>query len=69
MVEFRCADSGTVCPTVLRASSRQELLRQVAAHLSQQHRVKTPTHTIMNYLGGLTKTVAEEPASDGRRRR
>lgn len=68
MVEFRCADSGTVCPTVLRAHTREELLRQVAAHLSQQHRVKTATQTIMNYFGGLAKTVAEPPSNGGRTR-
>lgn len=61
MIEFRCADAGTVCRGVVRAHSREELLRQMADHLSQEHRVKSPTRTIMNYLAGLVRTV-EEPA-------
>lgn len=62
MIEFRCADSGTVCPSVLRAHTKEELHRQVADHLSRQHRVRTPTQTIMNYLTGLARPVAD-PAS------
>lgn len=63
MVEFRCADAGTVCTGVLRASSKEDLLRYVADHLSQQHGVRTPTQTIMSYMAGLVKTVQEEPAA------
>jgi len=68
MVEFRCADAGTVCPALLQASSQDELMRQVADHLKRDHRVKTPNRTILNYMGGLVRP-AEEPASAGRRAR
>jgi predicted small metal-binding protein len=63
MFEFRCADAGTVCPALLRASTKEELERQVAEHFRRQHRVKTATETLMSYLTGLAKPVSTEPAS------
>jgi predicted small metal-binding protein len=63
MFEFRCADSGTVCPALLRAFSKEELERQVAAHFRRQHRVKTATETLMNYLVGLAKPVAGQTSA------
>lgn len=64
MVELRCADSGTICTAVLRASSKEEVLRAMADHLSREHRVSRPTGTIMNYMAGLVKPVVlEAPAS------
>lgn len=68
MLEFRCADSGTVCPDLLHAFTREELHRQVTDHLRRRHRVKTPTRTITNYLEGLARTV-DEPTSDKKARR
>lgn len=68
MLEFRCADSGTVCGRVLQAFTRDELTRQVAEHLSREHRVKNPTRTIMSYMTGLATTV-EEPAGNGKETR
>lgn len=59
MVELRCADAGTICTSVLRAHSKEELLRAMADHLSREHRVSTPTGTIMSYMAGLVKPVVE----------
>jgi predicted small metal-binding protein len=58
MIQFRCADSGTVCPAFLRASSQEDLERGVAEHFRRLHHVKTPTETLMSYLVGLAKPVA-----------
>jgi predicted small metal-binding protein len=58
MIQFRCADSGTVCPALLRASSKEDLERAVAEHFRRLHHVKTPTETLMSYLAALAKPVA-----------
>ena len=63
MIEFRCADSGTVCPALLRSSSKEELERQVAEHFRRQHRVKTATETLMHYLTGLARPVAGQASA------
>lgn len=68
MLELRCADAGTVCPGVLHAFTQEELHRQLTDHLKRQHRVKTPTRTITNYMQGLARTV-DEPPSDRKARR
>ena len=59
MMQLVCADAGTVCPAVLRAYSRDELVRQVADHLSREHRVRPPTKTILNYMAGLAREGVE----------
>jgi predicted small metal-binding protein len=61
MLQIRCADAGTVCPSVVQALTGDELHRQMAAHLSREHHVKRPTRTIMNYMTSLTRTVEGPP--------
>lgn len=68
MLEFRCADSGTICPAVVQALTREELYRQVSVHLAREHSVRTPTQTIMNYMTGLARTLPE-PVPTGRGKR
>jgi predicted small metal-binding protein len=68
MLQIRCADAGTVCPGVVQAFTREELHRQLANHLNREHRVRTPTQTIMHYMAGLAETV-EEPAPAGKEKR
>jgi predicted small metal-binding protein len=58
MIQFRCADAGTVCPAVFRASSSEDMERHVAEHFRRLHHVKTPTETLMSYLATLAKPVA-----------
>lgn len=50
MPEFSCQDVGAACKATFSAPSQEELLRQVAEHLTRKHRVKTPTQTIMNLV-------------------
>ncbi len=64
MMQFRCADAGTVCPAVLSASSSEDLDRHVADHFRRLHHVKTPTETLMSYLASLAKPVAGRPAAE-----
>lgn len=68
MLEIRCADSGTICPGVLQAFTKDELHRQLATHLSREHHVKRPTRTIMNYMAGLAQTVDVPPRAGERSR-
>jgi predicted small metal-binding protein len=63
MIEFRCADSGTVCPALLTGSSEVELERQIAEHFRRQHRVKVATETLMSYLAGLTKPAVGQASA------
>jgi predicted small metal-binding protein len=58
MIQFRCADSGTVCPAILRAASSEDLERGVAEHFRRLHHVKTPSETLMSYLAELAKPMA-----------
>ena len=60
MMQLVCADTGTVCPVVLSAYTRDELMRQLADHLSRDHRVRAPNKTILNYMASL---VREEVAT------
>jgi len=55
MIQLRCSDAGTVCPVVLSAYTRDELMRQLADHLNRDHEVRQPTKTIMNYMAGLAR--------------
>ena len=59
MMQLVCADAGTVCPAVLSAYSRDELMRQLADHLSREHRVRPPTKTILNYMATLAREGVE----------
>lgn len=59
MMQVVCADAGTVCPAVLSAHTRDELMRQVADHLSRDHRVRPPNKTILNYMAGLAREGVE----------
>ena len=58
MMQLRCADAGTVCPAVLSAYSHDELMRQLAHHLSRDHGVPAPTKTLLNYMAGLAREGA-----------
>jgi predicted small metal-binding protein len=55
MMQLVCADAGTVCPAVLSAHSQDELIRQLAHHLSREHGVPAPTKTILNYMASLAR--------------
>jgi|GEM_PF-3151755 len=55
MAHVVCADSGTVCPAVLSAHTREELLRRLADHLKRDHRVRAPNATILNYMASLAR--------------
>jgi predicted small metal-binding protein len=55
MMHIVCADAGTVCPVVLNAYTRDELMRHLADHLSRDHGVRAPTKTILNYMAGLAR--------------
>ena len=59
MMQLVCTDAGTVCPVVLSAHTRDELVRQLADHLSRDHRVRPPTKTIMNYMASLAREGVE----------
>lgn len=59
MMQLVCADAGMVCPVVLNAYSRDELVRQLADHLSRDHGVRPPTKTILNYMAGLASEGVE----------
>ena len=59
MMQIMCADAGTVCPAVLSAHSHDELMRQLASHLSRDHGVPAPTKTILNYMASLAREGAE----------
>jgi predicted small metal-binding protein len=58
MMHIVCADAGTVCPAVLNAYTRDELMRHLADHLSRDHGVRAPTKTILNYMAGLAREGA-----------
>ena len=59
MMQLVCADAGMVCPVVISAYSRDELVRQLADHLRQDHKVRPPTKTILNYMAGLAREGVE----------
>jgi predicted small metal-binding protein len=59
MMQLVCAEAGTVCPVVLRAYTREELMRQLADHLGRDHGVRGPTKTILNYMAGLAREGVE----------
>jgi len=55
MIQLVCADTGTVCPAVLNAYTRDELMRHLADHLSRDHSVRAPNKTILNYMASLAR--------------
>jgi predicted small metal-binding protein len=59
MVQIVCADSGTTCPAVLSAHTRDELIRRLDDHLKREHRVRVPNATILNYMASLAKEGVE----------
>ena len=58
MPEHRCSNVGAfTCNGHFKAETKDELMRQVARHLREEHNVKTPTQTLMNYVAKMaTKT-------------
>lgn len=40
MYELRCKDVGFDCPGVVRGATKEEVLRQAAAHASEVHKVQ-----------------------------
>lgn len=58
-MQLVCADAGTVCPAVLSAHGRDELVRQLAHHLSRDHGVRGPNKTILNYMASLAREGVE----------
>jgi predicted small metal-binding protein len=59
MLQIVCADSGTTCPAVLSAHTREELMRRLADHLKRDHRVGLPNATILGYMASLTREGVE----------
>jgi predicted small metal-binding protein len=59
MMQLVCADAGTVCPAVLSAHTRDEMMRQLADHLRRDHNVRAPNKTIMNYMASLAREGVE----------
>jgi predicted small metal-binding protein len=59
MLQIVCADSGTICPTVLSAHTPEELRRRLADHLKRDHRVGLPNATILNYMASLAREGVE----------
>jgi predicted small metal-binding protein len=56
MPSVSCEAAGAApCGAKLSASSKDELMRQVADHLQKKHKVKTVTQTLMNYMSSLAK--------------
>ena len=60
MMQLACADAGTVCPAVLSAHTHDELMRQLATHLSRDHAVPAPTKTILNYMASLAREGVDQ---------
>lgn len=48
-------DVGAFCKGHFTASSKEELMRMIAAHLKKEHAVNTPTDTIMRYIAKMAK--------------
>ncbi len=57
MQGFYCRDAGPNCDARFAASHKDDLMRQVAQHVKEVHKVERPTQTIMSYLA---TTVREE---------
>ena len=48
--EFACADAGCTCPASWSEPSTDALVQKVAAHLQQEHHVKTISNTLANFV-------------------
>jgi len=48
--EFACADAGCTCPAAWSEQSPDAVVAKVAAHLQQQHNVKTISNTLANFV-------------------
>jgi len=59
MLQIICADSGTICPVVVSAHTRDELMRRLDDHLKRDHRVRVPNATILNYMASLAREGVE----------
>jgi predicted small metal-binding protein len=53
--EFRCVDAGSNCNGYFKAETKEDLMREVAAHFKEKHGVGDPTQTIMNLVAKLAK--------------
>lgn len=66
MLEFRCADVGAVCRRVVRARTREDLLRELARHAAEEHGVARLNQTLINYaLKKVRGSVEREEVSGG----
>lgn len=50
MPQFRCVDVGANCRGHFVAATSEDLVRQVAEHLQEVHKVKRPSQTLLNYI-------------------
>jgi predicted small metal-binding protein len=48
--QFACADAGCTCNAAWTESSPDAIVAKVAAHLQEQHNVKTISGTLANYV-------------------
>jgi predicted small metal-binding protein len=58
MYEHRCTNVGAAsCKGVFRAETMEALLEMVADHARREHKVRTPTATLMGYVAKMAKKV------------
>jgi predicted small metal-binding protein len=48
--EFACADAGCTCAAKWSEPSPDVLVQKVAAHLKQEHNVRTISNTLANFV-------------------
>jgi len=48
--EFACADAGCTCAAKWSEPNADALVGKVAAHLKQEHNVKTISNTLANFV-------------------
>ena len=48
-------DAGANCNGHFKAATKEELMRDVAAHFKEKHNVGDPSQTIMNLVAKLAK--------------
>ena len=48
--EFACADAGCTCDAKWSEPSADAVVQKVAAHLQQQHNVRTISNTLASYV-------------------
>jgi predicted small metal-binding protein len=64
MYEFRCGSP--VCSTHFTASTKDELMGKVGAHVLHKHHIAKPTKSLVQFLEA--NTIRELPQSEGARR-